>query len=57
MEEMTPTEAVANVATAEAAEAAEAEEEAEEEEQAATEDVQFEAVAEQEEDHKTLKLT
>ena len=41
---MTPTKAVANVATAEATEATEAKEEAEEE--AATEDVPVEAVAE-----------
>ena len=43
MEEMTPTEAVANVATAETAEATEAEKEAEEE--AATDDVPVKAVA------------
>ena len=53
MEETNPTEAAADVVTAEAAEA---EEEAEEEDatEDATEDVLVEAVAEEEEDHTTL---
>ena len=51
MEEATPTEAAADVFTAEAAEY---QEEAKEED--ATEDVPVEAVAEEEEDHTTLKL-
>ena len=51
MEETNPTEAAADVVTAKTAEA---EEEAEEED--ATEDVLVKAVAEEEEDHTTLKL-
>ena len=51
MEEMNPTEPVADVVTAEAAEA---KEEAKEED--ATEDVLDEATAEEEDDHTTLKL-
>ena len=51
MEETNPTEAAADVVTAEAAEA---EEEAKEED--ATEDVLFEAMKEEEEYHTTLKL-
>ena len=51
MEETTPTKAAADVVTAEAAEV---EEEAKEED--ATEDVPVEAVAEEDEDHTTLKL-
>ena len=51
MEETNPTEAAADVITSEATEA---KEEAEEED--ATEDVQVEAVAEEEEDHTTLKF-
>ena len=52
MEETNPTEAAADMVMVEAAEA---KEEAEEED--ATEDVQVKAVAEEEEDHTTLKLT
>ena len=51
MEETNPTKAAVDMVTAEAAEA---EEEAEEED--AMEDVLVEAVAEEEEDHTTLKL-
>ena len=48
MEKTNPTEAAADVVTAEAAEA---------DEEDALEDVQVEAVSEEEEDHTTLKLT
>ena len=51
MEEMNPTEAAADVVTAEDAEAKE-----EAKEKDATEDVLVEAVSEEEEDHTTLKL-